>query len=194
MTVKLSDRTARAILRHYDGGGFTSAGPLRAYEELRAGLATAGRKSGRAGEARHRKKLQREASHAETNALWHALWRRSGGHCEYARAAELDSGLCAALDGCQGRLTLEHFRGRGKELQSEANTWLVCFHHQEQKTLNQPSAEHWLRAFLLHLERWLPFLGGERQAVWEAEAEWIRGRLQFVQVRGASPAAPGSIR
>lgn len=63
-----------------------------------------------------------------------------------------EGGRCAvwATGLCRGGLHLDHFFGRGKVPASVELEWMLCEHHDHQKTTNQPSRLYWLRLFRIH--------------------------------------------
>jgi 5-methylcytosine-specific restriction endonuclease McrA len=67
-----------------------------------------------------------------------AVVRRSGGFCEN----------CLAFVGEDGHA--DHFFGRAKAEETEANVWILCVACDHMKTLNKPNARVWLNRFTVH--------------------------------------------
>lgn len=64
--------------------------------------------------------------------------KRADGHCE----------SCFRFFGDDGRA--DHFFGRAKSEETEANVWGLCVSCDHDKTNNNPSARIWLERFGLH--------------------------------------------
>ncbi len=100
---------------------------------------------------------------AATKRLRAAVFKRADNKCE----------ACGCfIDEETGRL--DHFFGRAKVPQAEANCWALCLECDTSKTVNQPSATYWLVAFLAHAV----------DHNFEAEAERAGAKLQTLQAKG----------
>lgn len=71
------------------------------------------------------------------------VFERARGKCECRCGRTIDEET--------GRL--DHFFGRAKAEESVANCWALHLECDETKTLNRPSAAHWLKSFVKHLCR-----------------------------------------
>lgn len=89
------------------------------------------------------KATKKATKKTETAAIREAVMRRADGFCE-------DCGL-AGSDG--NPLTLDHFFGRVRQKQSEANCWALCLRCHRAKTEYRPDAASWFRAFIVHCVR-----------------------------------------
>ena len=99
-------------------------------------------------------------SPAQTREIREAVFERAGSGCE----------------GClvYFPVALDHFFGRGKEPQAEASCWALCEKCNHFKTINDPSAAHWLRLFIAHCEK----------HGYVAEAEKAAAKLEVLKAKG----------
>lgn len=83
-------------------------------------------------------------SNRETKRIRSAVMERAQGCCE-------NCAKWIGRDGEDGHL--DHFEGRKHSAQSVENCWGICPRCHSAKTLNDPSAVHWLLRFLVHCRR-----------------------------------------
>lgn len=107
-------------------------------------------------------------SRAETSELRQEIFQRCGGVCE----------------NCQVRAAreMDHFWGR-REPQHRYNVWALCTECHRAKTVNTPSAQWWVRRYLLHIARRMvehPMLA----PAWEAQLERCLARLEVLRAKG----------
>lgn len=131
--ISISAKHARAIISDVPH-------PLldEALAAIRAQLAPRPRSS-----AAKKTERKRRDKKAETSAIREQVAARANGACEQCGWAfrPFNPG------------ELDHFRGRGKVLQSVENTWLLCRDCHREKTLNAPDAAAWLERFAAHCQR-----------------------------------------
>lgn len=93
-----------------------------------------------------------------------AVNERSGLRCECRKTG----GRCPQMG-----FAHDHFwggNGRRRSMQSPESVWFLCGFHNEERTLNRPSREWWLRAFEEHvlangLKSQLPLIARERARI-----------------------------
>lgn len=84
-----------------------------------------------------------------------------------------------ACEGCGRHITeetghLDHFFGRAKAEESLENCWALCLACDDAKTVNRPSAAHWLERFITHADRY----------AYEAAAERAHAKLLVLVAKG----------
>lgn len=72
---------------------------------------------------------------------------------------------------------LDHFFGRGKVAQTEANCWALTIFCDHRKTNNDPTRAYWLRKFIAHAEK----------HGFGPEAERAAAAIKVLQAKGRAP-------
>lgn len=169
--VKLSKKSAIALLSELDGGSGYDLLVSRARSELRAALAPKKRKAIAIFNSKARE-LTVERENRETAKLREQAMARAAGVCECGCKLSLVEG------DLNGQPELDHFFGR-KGKQSVRTVWVLRAQCHRLKTKNIPDAGHWLERFIGHCD----VFG------YGSEASRARARLEgIVAVRRAEAA------
>lgn len=144
--VSISARAARELLLLVGEHPWSDRAEMqiRAQRELESALRPSAKKTA-AKRARRADKDRVRSEHAANTAKVRAsVMSRAGGKCE----------ACAREVGdYPARVDLDHFWGRGRGRQRLQNCWALCPDCHYLKTLNDPNAEHWLKAFQEHCRK-----------------------------------------
>ncbi len=155
MRVSISLKSAQALLDMRAGA--------KNFGELRSAIAHATRVRPGIKKAKAAKAKKVRARSADTKSIRAAVVERADGVCECG---------CRTVFSAIAPGELDHFFGRSKAPQSEANTWLLRRDCHGAKTRNNPSAEWWLTRFITHAQKW-----GYR-----AEATNAQNRLSKIRI------------
>lgn len=134
-SVKISLKTARALMAELDSVDFVTGAGGGAYEELKRAMAP--KKFIKA--ARVRKTAKRATKREARQDVRGEVMKRASGCCEHCGASETDF----------SPLELDHFFGRARA-ESVETCWALCRACHRRKTDNTPSAASWLQAFVTH--------------------------------------------
>lgn len=163
-SVRISLKTARALLHDFDSMPFLSAGMSAHVEALRAAMAPRKPKAFSSGPSLKAQKAGRKKTKREGRAeVRLAVMERANGSCEYCRADSLLSDL-----------ELDHMFGQARS-ESLETCWALCRYCHREKTNNRPDAEFWLREFITHCGTF----------GYSAAAERAKRRITFVSTRAA---------
>ena len=132
-----------------------------AIDRLRAALLPKPKKVAATKARKAAKGAKRAAHNAETAEIRAEVVSRATGI-----AGPMCEACACEFVGARG-VEMDHFWGRGKTQQSAANCWLLCRSCHRNKTMNRPSASHWLHIFAQHCWR----------RGFEDEADKARARL-----------------
>ena len=140
--VSLSRRDAEGLLDLL--GHFYSppagSSDAQVIDRLRSALTPSPKKRAAKVARKAAKGAKRATKRERTSAIYDAVAKRADGKCE----------ACGLVFSWENRAEMDHFFGRGKVAQSEANCWLICWACHLRKTRNLPSAKAWLDRFVTH--------------------------------------------
>jgi 5-methylcytosine-specific restriction endonuclease McrA len=180
-SVRISRKTAlflRALVDDKEKTGDWRAESQRCVDELRASLAPKPKKTlpfkSRKAVTATKKRSKRD----ETAEIREAVMARASNRCECGCGLQFEGDFWRSY---ANEAELDHMFGRGRAKQSVRNTWALARACHRRKTLNTPSAAHWLNLFIAHAEKhgyseeagMATRLLGKQQA----EAELSRGAL-----------------